>query len=482
MKTACVILAAGQGKRMKSSLPKVLHKICGMPMLQGVIDTAKGLNPDKIVVVAGKHVDMFRKEIADPDVRFVLQKEPKGTGDALKSALPALKGFRGQIIVLNGDTPLIRPATIRKFLGLHHKMKRDVSVLSFEASDPAGYGRIVRDKTGRFIAIIEEKDADSVQKGIREVNSGVYALNQNALSLIHGISMNRLKREYYLTDIVALAMKRGFAASAFEIGLEEEFMGVNTREELLQASEIMRRGIVRELMTKGVNIIDPGSVFIHPHASVGSDTTIYPNVLIEGRTTIGRGVTIYPNVRVSRSMIGNGSVILDSTVIEDSVIREGASVGPFAHLRPGADVGACAKIGNFVELKKTVVGKGAKASHLSYLGDAKIGRDVNIGAGTITCNYDGKSKHRTVIEEGVFIGSDTQLVAPVRIGKGAYLGAGSTITKDVPPGALAVSRTEQRNIKDWATRRKAKNIVKGKSAKGLMSGSLKSSKSREDEE
>jgi bifunctional UDP-N-acetylglucosamine pyrophosphorylase/glucosamine-1-phosphate N-acetyltransferase len=457
MKTACVILAAGQGKRMKSSLPKVLHRVCGMPMLQGVIDAAKMLKPEQVIVVAGKHMEMFRKEISDPDVRFALQEEPKGTGDALKSAMPALKDFEGAVIVLNGDTPLISPATIRKFLGMHRKNRSDVSVLSFKASDPAGYGRIVRDDVGGFVAIIEEKDADSTQKSIQEVNSGVYALNPKALSLLDSISMNRLKGEYYLTDIVSLAMKRGYAASAFMIGREEEFMGVNTREELLRASEILRRGILQGLTAKGVNIMDPASVYVHPHASVGKDAMIYPNVIIEDGTTIGRGVTIYPHVRISRSMVDDGAVIKDSTVIEDSRIRSGASVGPFSHIRPGSDIGENARIGNFVELKKVRIGKDAKASHLSYLGDAKIGSGVNIGAGTITCNYDGERKHLTVIEDGVFVGSDTQLVAPVKVGKGAFIGAGSTITKDVPPGALAVSRTEQRNVDNWARKRRMRN-------------------------
>jgi len=456
MRTACVILAAGEGKRMRSSLPKVLHRVCGMPMLQSVIDAAKKLDPEHLIVVAGKHIHMFRKEIFDPGIQFVLQKEPRGTGDALKSALPSLKSFRGEVVVLNGDTPLISPATIRKFLRMHQKEKADVSVLSFTASDPAGYGRIVRGAAGRFVAIVEEQDADSRQKAVREVNSGIYAMNIKTLSLLDSIALNRRKGEYYLTDIVSLAMKRGLSAHAFLLGQEDEFMGVNTREELLRASEILRQTIVRRLIAKGVDIIDPASVFIHPHASVGKGTVIYPNVFIEGSTTVGRGVTIYPHVRICKSTVGDHAVIKDSTVIEGSRVMTGASVGPFAHVRPESEIGAGAKIGNFVELKKALIGKDAKASHLSYLGDAKIGSGVNIGAGTITCNYDGTNKHRTIIESGVFIGSDTQLVAPVKVGKGAYIGAGSTITKDVPPGSLAISRTEQRTIKNWAVKRKTR--------------------------
>ena len=466
MKTACVILAAGQGKRMKSSLPKVLHRVCGMPMLQSVIDAAKKLDPQRVIVIAGKHIEMFKKEISEPEVRYVLQKEPKGTGDALKSAMPALRDFEGEIIVLNGDTPLISPATIRRFLRMHRQQRSDVSVLSFAAADPSGYGRIVRDDAGRFVAIVEDKDADSVQKEIREVNSGIYALNRKALSHLKRIVMNRLKGEYYLTDIVGLAIRQGDTTSAFQIGREEEFMGVNTREELLRASTVMRHAIVQGLIGKGVYILDPASVFVHPHASVGKDSVIYPNVMIEGNTKIGKGVTIYPHVRISGSIVGRGAVIKDATVIEDSRVRSHAAVGPFAHIRPGSDIGENARIGNFVELKKALVGKGAKASHLSYLGDARIGSGVNIGAGTITCNYDGENKHVTIIEDNVFVGSDSQLVAPVKVGKGAYIGAGSTITKDVPPGALALTRAAQKTLKDWAIKRKDKAKVRSKAGKG----------------
>jgi bifunctional UDP-N-acetylglucosamine pyrophosphorylase/glucosamine-1-phosphate N-acetyltransferase len=462
MRIACVILAAGQGKRMKSSLPKVLHKVCGMPMLQAVIDTAAKLKPEHVIVVAGRQIDLLAKEITIADIRFMLQKEPKGTGDALKSAMPALKSFRGTVIVLNGDTPLIKPQTIKRFLLLHQKNHNAISVLSFLTENPKGYGRVVRDRTGKFLAIVEEKDADKSQKKIHEVNSGLYAIDHDALSLLGRLSMNRQKGEYYLTDIISLSLRQGLRTSAFAIGEETEFMGVNTREELIKASEVMRQGIVRNCISGGVNLLDPASVFIHPHASIGRDTTIYPNVFIETGTRIGRNVTIYPNVRILRSIIDDHVVIKDSTVIEDTHVSTHASIGPFAHIRPGTDIGAYARIGNFVELKKAVIGKGAKASHLSYLGDAVIGCDVNIGAGTITCNYDGEKKHQTIIGDNVFVGSDTQFVAPVKVGNGAYIGAGSTITKDVLPGSLAVSRAEQRNFEDWAK----KKLVKAKDKAG----------------
>ena len=465
MRTACVILAAGQGKRMRSTLPKVLHRVCGMPMLQAVIDTATRLKPEQVIVVAGRQIDILMKEITVSDIQFMQQKDPKGTGDALKSALPALKDFRGTVLVLNGDTPLIGAQTIKRFLALHRKNDNAISVLSFHAEDPKGYGRVVRDRSGKFLAIVEEKDTDNSQKKIHEVNSGVYAIRHDALSLLGRLAMNRQKGEYYLTDIISLSLRQGLRTAAFAIGEETEFMGVNTREELLMASQVMRQGIVRNCIAAGVNFLDPASVYIHPHAVIGRDTTIYPNVFIEAGTKIGSSVTIYPHVRILRSTIDAHAVIKDSTVIEDSHICIGATVGPFAHIRPGSEVGAYAKIGNFVELKKAVIGNGAKASHLSYLGDAEIGREVNIGAGTITCNYDGQNKHRTIIGDNVFVGSDTQFVAPVTIGKGAYIGAGSTITKDVLPWSLAVSRTEQRNIKDWAKNKQAKVKAKNMQAK-----------------
>jgi len=459
MMTACVILAAGLGKRMNSNLPKVLHKVCGIPMLQSVIDTARKLKNEKIVVVTGEHDDLIKKTLASPYISYALQKEPKGTGHALMCAKQDLRGFQGILIVLNGDTPLVRADTLKKFLKLHLKNKNAVSVLSFQAENPDDYGRIVRDASGQVLSIVEQKDADAMQKKIHEVNSGVYAINHDLLPLLDNIKINRKKGEYYLTDIVAAALEKGLKTSAYCIGAEDEFMGVNTREELYRASMFMKKKLIEKWAGKGVTFLDMDSVFIHAGVTIGKDTTVYPNVYLEGRTKIGRGTTIYPNVRILDSEIGNNVVIKDSTVIEGSTIKNRASVGPFARIRPGSEIGTEARIGNFVELKKAVIGAGAKASHLSYLGDARIGRDVNIGAGTITCNYDGATKHNTIIEDGVFVGSDTQLVAPVKIGKGAYIGAGSNIIKNVPPWALALSRSKQTHSSEWAKKwqKKIKN-------------------------
>lgn len=468
MNLSCVILAAGHGTRMKSALPKVLHTVCGIPMLQAVVSTAKKLKPDRIVIVAGKDGDPIKEAMKDEDLVFALQKKARGTGHALQCARPALKNAKGVVVVLNGDSPLVRSDTIRKFLRLHRRNMNAVSVLSFAATNPDSYGRIVRDASGRVVGIVEQNDAAASQKEIREVNSGVYALQPDALFVLDEIRMNRSKGEYYLTDIVVAALRKKLRTAAYCIGAEDEFMGVNTRRELYEASRLMKKQIIDTWIDRGVFFLDTDSVFIHPDVSIGEETTLYPNVYLEGRTKIGRGSIIYPNVRIRNSEIGNGVVIMDSTVIEDSRIRDRASVGPFARLRSGSDIGSEARIGNFVELKKSVLGKASKASHLSYLGDAIIGKDVNIGAGTITCNYDGVKKHVTEIEDNVFIGSDTQLVAPVRIGRGAFVGAGSTITQDVPPLSLAVSRTRQTTIEGWARKRKLK--VKSEKLKGKGKG------------
>jgi len=464
MKTACIILAAGLGKRMGSPLPKVLHRMCGTTMLESVLSPVRKLRPDRTIIVAGRHIEAIKETLGNEGLSYVLQKEAKGTGHAVLCARRALGDFQGTAVVLNGDSPLVEHETIKKFLRLHRRDRNALSVISFIAKDPKDYGRIIRDGSGGISAIIEEKDADPLQKKICEVNSGVYALNGEALLLLDAIRMNRVKGEYYLTDIVTEAAKQGLKASAYCIGTEEEFMGVNTSEELARASLLMRRRISKKWSEKGVTFLDADSVFIHAGVSIGRDSVIYPNVHLEGHAKIGRGTTIFPNVRIVNSQIGSGVVIKDSSLIEDSKVKDMASVGPFAHLRPGSEVGAGARVGNFVELKKAVIGGESKASHLSYLGDTVIGRGVNIGAGTITCNYDGVKKHRTVLGDGVFVGSDTQFVAPVKVGRGAYIGAGSTITEDVPAGALALSRTRQKNIRGWADRRRKVTGSKRKKA------------------
>ena len=457
MKLAAVVLAAGLGTRMDSSVPKVLNDLNGTLMLQHVLNTLYKLKPKRIVVVAGMHIEEIKKSIQDgSNIFFAHQKEAKGTGDALLKAVPSLRGFQGTVLVVNGDTPLITPETLKKFLLLHIKRRDTLSLISFISREPDSYGRVIRDERGNVLSIIENRDATVSQKSIKEVNSGVYAIESQGMGLLKAMKLNESKGEYYLTDLVHIAKNKGVKIDAFCMGSKDEFIGINTHQELEKARQLMKDRIIRRWIDRGVSFVDTTSVFISSDVKMGKGTIVYPNVHLEGNTKVGRGCTIYPNVRIQNSTIGDSAIIKDSTLIEGSVVKNRASVGPFAHIRPGSEIGTGARIGNFVEVKKSVIGSGTKASHLTYLGDAKIGKDVNIGAGTITCNYDGYKKHITVIEDKVFIGSDSQLIAPVKIGKGAYIGAGSTIIKDVPANALALSRVEQRHIKEWALKRKLK--------------------------
>ncbi len=426
-------------------------------MLQHVLNTLYKLKPKRIVVVAGMHIEEIKKSIQDgSNIFFAHQKEAKGTGDALLKAVPSLRGFQGTVLVVNGDTPLITPETLKKFLLLHIKRRDTLSLISFISREPDSYGRVIRDERGNVLSIIENRDATVSQKSIKEVNSGVYAIESQGMGLLKTMKLNESKGEYYLTDLVHIAKNKGVKIDAFCMGSKDEFIGINTHQELEKARQLMKDRIIRRWIDRGVSFVDTTSVFISSDVKMGKGTIVYPNVHLEGNTKVGRGCTIYPNVRIQNSTIGDGAIIKDSTLIEGSVVKNRASVGPFAHIRPGSEIGTGARIGNFVEVKKSVIGSGTKASHLTYLGDAKIGKDVNIGAGTITCNYDGYKKHITVIKDKVFIGSDSQLIAPVKIGKGAYIGAGSTIIKDVPSNALALSRVEQRHIKGWAIKRKSK--------------------------
>lgn len=449
---ATVILAAGLGTRMKSSLPKILHKIYDKTLIQYVADSIKQIRCRNNIVVLSPRAEEIKKALEGYPVRFAIQKEPKGTGDALKTAARILKGFRGTVLVLNGDTPLISASTLQKFLKLHKRNKEDISIMSFIIEGQHSYGRVIRQGDG-VKAIIEDKDADIEQKKVKEVNSGIYAMQSHTLGLLNKIKVNPAKGEHYLTDIVGIAVENGYKVGAHILGNETELTGINTREDLHRAGHYLRDKVLSKLMDSGVSFLDKTSVFIHPEAKVGRDTLIYHGVHIEGESVIGKGCTIYPNTRIVNSIVGNNVTIKDSTVIESSIVKDKAIIGPFAHLRPGAVVGSSSKIGNFVEVKRSVIGSGTKASHLSYIGDAEIGENVNIGAGTITCNYDGRQKHKTIIEDNVFVGSDTQLVAPVRVGKNAYVGAGSTITTDVPSLSLAISRARQRNIEKWALKR-----------------------------
>jgi bifunctional UDP-N-acetylglucosamine pyrophosphorylase/glucosamine-1-phosphate N-acetyltransferase len=463
MKLSVVILAAGLGTRMKSSIPKVLHEALGRPMLQHTIDAVKKLKPEKTVVVIGRGAQAVKDRVKEDGLTFVLQKNLLGTGNALLTAKKELG--KGMVLVLNGDCPLITTRTLKKLLANHKRGRNMLSFLSFIDDSMSGYGRVFRDENGRVTGIVEDKHASPDEKRrFTELNGGVYVMETEILNHLGRIKKNRSSGEYYLTDIVDIVAKSGKKLNAYDCP-QEEIRGVNSRKELHEITEILKRRVVLQWMERGVTFIDPDTSNVHVTVTIGRDTVIYPNTCLEGATRIGRDCTIYPGSRICDSILGVEVTIMDNTLIKESRIRKGASVGPFAHLRPGSDIGSNAKIGNFVEVKKSNIGDGTKVSHLSYIGDADIGRNVNIGAGTITCNYDGKEKFRTKIESGVFIGSDTQLVAPVTIGKNAYVAAGATITRNVPSGGLAISRARQRNLKDWAAKQTASNKAKVKKKK-----------------
>lgn len=436
-----VILAAGKGTRMKSDKPKVLLEAAGIPMIDYTIQAAENLSPDKIIIVVGNGAQSVREHLKDKKVSFCLQKEQLGTGDAIKAALNEIPTDAcGKILILCGDMPLIKVETLKIFI---EKSEKKINFISVKTSDPKGYGRVVRGTDGQAMKIVEEKDANPSEIKINEINTGVYLCDLVALR--EGVALlqaENAQKEYYLTDIIKTGT---FAYLAQD---QQEFAGVNDRAQLAAVSEVLRLRRAEEFMKNGVTIIDPKTFYANSGVTIGKDTVIYPNVYLEKDTAIGSCCTIYPGCRITGSVLEDNCDVLDNSLIEDSRIGEGSHIGPMAHLRPGTILAGDNKVGNFVELKKMKMGKGSKASHLTYLGDAELGKDVNVGCGTITCNYDGFNKFKTVIGDNVFIGSDVQLVAPVNIGRGALVAAGTTVTKDVPDNALAISRTVQANIED----------------------------------
>jgi len=453
-----VILAAGKGTRMKSALPKVLHRAGELSLIDHVLRNAEALQPATAVVVVGHQAEEIQRVLGKrPGLRFALQEPQLGTGHALLQAESHLRGARGTVVLLSGDVPLLRAATLRRLIEVHHARNAAASVLTAIVDNPHGYGRIVRD-AGRLMAIVEEKDASTDERRIREINSGVYAFELEPLfAALNGLGANNAQGEYYLPDLIRIYRSRGLGVEAVVLDDAREILGVNSRRELADVSAILNQTRNEELMAAGVTILDPASTWIGPDVSIGPDTVLHPNVYLEGRTTIGARCTINASVRIVDSTVEDDTVINNFCVITESHIASGVQVGPFAHIRPQSRVERDARVGNFVELKKTTLGQGSKASHLTYLGDATIGANVNIGAGTITCNYDGVHKNPTIIEDNAFIGSDSQLIAPVRVGKGAYVAAGSSITDDVPEGALGIARGKQVNKPGWVEQNKKKD-------------------------
>jgi bifunctional UDP-N-acetylglucosamine pyrophosphorylase / glucosamine-1-phosphate N-acetyltransferase len=445
-----VILAAGKGTRMKSTRPKVMHKVAGLPMIDYVMRAAESLSPKTTTVVVGHMKELLRAGLSHyPGLSFATQEPQLGTGHALLQTAGVLEKQTGSVLLLSGDVPLLRRETVAELVQRHEAAGAAATVLTALVDQPYGYGRIVRVKS-KLSRIVEERDASPVQRKIKEINSGVYVFAVAPLfDALRTLATGNAQGEYYLTDLIATYRRRKLGVEAVLTEGSNEIRGINSRSELAEASRIVRQKKNEELMAAGVTIEDPATTYIDEDVVVGADTVIHPGVHLEGRTQIGQACEIHSGVRITNSVVDDRVTILNFSVINGSHLGPGVSVGPFVHIRPESDLGESVRIGNFVELKKSVIGKGSKANHLSYLGDATIGEGVNVGAGTITCNYDGRQKSRTVIEDGAFIGSDSQLVAPVTIGKGAYVGSGTTIREDVPAGSLAVSAGKQRNITDW---------------------------------
>jgi bifunctional UDP-N-acetylglucosamine pyrophosphorylase/glucosamine-1-phosphate N-acetyltransferase len=441
-----VILAAGQGTRMRSALPKVLHPVAGNSMLGHVIHSARQLSPASIQVVIGHGADKVREQLAADDLSFVLQDKQLGTGHAVAQAIPALTA--DTVLILYGDVPLIEVDTLRRLLTL--VSDQQVGLLTVTLDDPTGYGRIVRDDQNRVCAIVEHKDATEAQKVIKEGNTGILAVPGKRLADWLGrLSNNNVQGEYYLTDVIEMAVKDGLIVATTQPHDAMEVQGANDRKQLAELERHFQLREAHRLMASGVTLRDPSRFDVRGDVTVGRDVTIDINVILEGRVIIEDDVSIGPNCVIKDSTLRKGAIIKANSHLEGATVGEAADAGPFARLRPGSVLGARAHVGNFVELKNAVMGEGAKAGHLTYLGDAVIGARTNIGAGTITCNYDGANKHKTVLGEDVFIGSNNSLVAPVDISSGATTAAGSTITQNVAAEQLAVARARQRNIAGW---------------------------------
>jgi bifunctional UDP-N-acetylglucosamine pyrophosphorylase / glucosamine-1-phosphate N-acetyltransferase len=412
--------------------------------------------------VVGHKAELIRERLAQrAELQFALQQPQLGTAHALKQTEPLLSGRKGTLILLSGDVPLLTADTLRRLIDTHCGQGAAATVVTANVERPYGYGRIVRTE-GRIARIVEERDATPSERQIKEINSGIYAFDMGPLfEALRGIASQNAQGEFYLTDLVAIYRRRKLRVETLLVDDVQEIRGINSRTELAEVSRLVRQTKNEELMAAGVTLIDPATTYVDPDVEIGTDTVIHPGVILEGNTRIGSACEIQANVRIADSEIGDRVTVNNFCLIVGARVASGASVGPFAHLRPETVVGESARIGNFVELKKTTMGAGSKANHLSYLGDATIGEGVNIGAGTITCNYDGTHKHRTVIDNGAFIGSDTQLIAPVRVGQGAYVAAGSSITIDVPAGALGISRGKQANIEGWVEKKSgSRNVEK----------------------
>ena len=471
MKTfSAIVIAAGRGKRMRSKTAKVLHPVAGRPLLWYMVSLAGRVADARAVVVIGHQADRVRAFLEQSKAEFepldiVLQPDQLGTGHAVQQArtvlMPNGKAASRHCLILNADTPLLGRATVKRLLARHEKDKAALTILSTDATDPRGYGRVVRDGKGHVVKVVEEPDAGRAERDIHEVNAGTYVVEMSFLfKALARVRARNAQGEYYLTDIVGLAVDEGRRVACLKTADASECIGVNTREHLAGVEQIIRHRIRARWLKAGVTMLDPWTTLIDDAVTIGADTVLYPGVTLEGQTAIGAECVIRSHSRVTNSVVGKTVTIQDSSVVDSAIIEDRAMVGPFAHVRPGSVLRKQSKVGNFVELKNTELGAGSKANHLTYLGDTSVGKRVNIGAGTITCNYDGYRKERTMIEDEAFIGSGAQLIAPVRVGKGAVVGAGSTITQDVPADALALSRSPEVTREEWAAKRRADFLEK----------------------
>jgi bifunctional UDP-N-acetylglucosamine pyrophosphorylase / glucosamine-1-phosphate N-acetyltransferase len=449
-----VILAAGDSKRMRSRHPKALHRLGGRRLIDYPVRAARALDA-RVVLVVGRGADDVRAAVGEaPDLTYVEQKERLGTGHALLQARGPCDDGAETILVLPGDQPLMSAATLRTLADHHRTTGAAATLLTADVADPAGYGRVVRE-AGRPVAIVEHRDATAAQRAIREIGTSTYCFEAKRLwPALDRLTPHNEQGEHYLTDVIALLAKDGAPVEALAAPRPEECMGVNDRKQLAEVAVVLRRRTLERLMAEGVSVLDPAATYVDDTVAVGADTVIYPGAVLEGATVIGAECVVGSGCQVSGSRIGDRVTLKPYCVLSDAVVGDEAQLGPFCNLRPLSQVGAGAKIGNFVELKKSKIGRGAKVPHLSYVGDATVGDGANLGAGTVTCNYDGVAKHETVVGAGAFVGTNSSLVAPVTIGAGAYVGAGSVITKDVPPGALAVARGRQETREGWVERKK----------------------------
>ena len=452
---AAAILAAGSGTRMHCKTPKAVQQVGGKPMISYALQLAQRIGAEPLVVVVGSHAEGLTRALPGEGWVTVEQREPRGTGHAVQQTAEILKDFPGDVLVLYGDTPLLQLKTLQALIEAHRRSGAQTPLLTAIIEKPGRLGRVVRDGTGGVSGIVEALDATEAERAIREVNAGIYCFQANFLySALEHLQPNNVKGEYYLTDIVGDACRAGLWVQAVQAEDWREAMGVDSKVDLAKAEAILRQRTLERLMADGVTILDPQATYVHAEVQVGRDTVLHPSIHLLGKTVIGEDCEVWPNTVIRDSTLGDGVSVFPSCVITGSTIAAGSHIGPFAHLRPEYEVGEQVRIGNFVEVKKSRIGKGSKAAHLSYIGDVVMGRDVNVGAGFIACNYDGETKQETIIEDEVFIGSDSQIVAPLRIGQGAYIATGTTVRKEVPPHALVYNTKDQVHRENWALRRK----------------------------